>query len=167
MTLINRVFQHIPHFCEPCFTIKHGSPTALSEVHLKLHAKRSGNAVIESAQLRAGDVVLHIARVEVIGDVKYLHSDSRRVLFASERHGEAFRHLHIEREEIREAPRRVALANKILVLIQQRVWKSRVPVKGRRGGKFERQSDITPGEKSVRRIERQTRVFIGANHRIA
>ena len=82
----------------------HLVPTAAGLVHLDrrrileledpLPAERAADGVVERAEVRARDVRLVVARVEVIGDVEHLQPDRRVV---AEEH-EPLRDLRVERD---------------------------------------------------------------------
>lgn len=79
-------------------------------VELRLYA--GSDAVVKLPKVRAGDVVLNVARVEIVGQIKQrnAHADS---FIIEKRQVETLRDLHVEREIRRKAPGFVACADEL------------------------------------------------------
>ncbi len=66
-----------------CLTLTHNESVLLEINKLKLGAESSADAVVERAEVWTRNVVLHVARVEVVGEIKDFEADSDSYLFAS------------------------------------------------------------------------------------
>src|SRR2546430_781627 len=108
-------------------------------------AERAADGVVERAEVRARDVRLVVARVEVIGDVEHLQPDRRVV---AEEH-EPLRDLRVERDERRIAAGRVARADEVAVGVDVR---QRKPLRASRTGKTAKpRGSVTLAHTSTRR----------------
>src|SRR5262249_60118763 len=77
---------------------ENGSPClSSSELDLPFPADRPANAVVEAAEVAAGEIVLVIARVEVVGDVEHLDADRRVAVRDADRLAD----LNVQRDELR------------------------------------------------------------------
>src|SRR3954469_257243 len=99
-------------FC--CRLIGFGS--ILHELKLQPHAH--AGTVVEAAKLRARDIVLHVARIEMVGDVEEGNARTAVIFLALERNRQALHDQHVECENMRVAASAVSSAYKILLLIQ-------------------------------------------------
>src|SRR5690349_315358 len=87
----------------------------LNEFELQSHA--AIGTVEERSKLPAVDVVLHVARVPVIRDVKDGESRASLVLFTAKTDLESFHHEHLECQKLRKAPAFISWSNKILLVV--------------------------------------------------
>src|SRR6516225_7482271 len=74
------------------------------ELDFPLAAERASDAVVEAAKLTARKVVLVVARIEVVRNVKHLDADRR----VSVREADPLDDLNVERDKLRIAPRAIA-----------------------------------------------------------
>jgi len=126
------------------------------EVELELAAHGRTEAVEKLAELRAGDVILHISGVEVVSGVKNGHADSRSPSSNPGDglwYGETFRALHGERQKCWEAPRLVAWADKIQAFINEGERKARSNLDQGRDVDIVAHSQLAIGKESVRRVK--------------
>ena len=71
------------------------------EVHLKFGSHGRSQAVEELAEVRAPGIVLHVARIEMVGDVE--NDDTGARLLVEERNFETFQDGRVQRQKSREA----------------------------------------------------------------
>src|SRR6266496_797014 len=111
---------------------------------LKLRPKAAPGAVVESTKLWAREVVLHITRVPVVGDVEDRQPHSSLVLLLAEGNLQPLGHKQIKCRQLRKASTTISWTNVVLLLIQDRIRKATAPVQNRRGDNVLWQSDVTP-----------------------
>lgn len=71
------------------------------EIQLKFAAHGRAEAVEELAEVRAAGIVLHVARIEMVGDVE--NDDAGARLLVQERNLEAFQDGRVQRQKSGEA----------------------------------------------------------------
>src|SRR5436190_13423659 len=102
--------------------------------------KGSPDAVVETSIVRARQVLLIVARVEMVGDVEHLDAD--RGVMAKQ--AQALADLQVERQERGIAPSLVAGPHEVPVLVDRRQRKSGPEVEQREHGEAPRQADVAP-----------------------
>src|SRR6266540_3949944 len=90
--------------------------------------KRSPDAVVKTAVVRARQVALVVARIEMVGDVEHLDAD--RCVVAEQ--AKALADLHVERQEGGIAARLVPGADEVPVLVDRRQRKTSAHVEERK-----------------------------------
>src|SRR6266849_9532694 len=85
------------------------------EFEYPLAAERPANAVREGTEVCARQVVLVVARIEMVGDVEYLQADCRVVM----KQTKPLAHLQIERRERRVTAGLVASADEVPVFVHR------------------------------------------------
>src|SRR5882724_7433165 len=124
------------------------------KLHDKFPAELPPGVVEKAAKLRAGQIVLHIPRVEMIEEVE--NPDPRPRLELSIPHWNRESTCHLEIEGGKSwIPVRVACSYIFAEFILNGVRKSSVQVVDRDQGQFPRSSDTSPQQETVWRIERQ------------
>src|SRR5215471_853917 len=131
----------------------------------KLQRKHSPDAVVESAKVGAVQIVLDVARIEVIGNVEDLESTPNPVFVQFLGQREGLSHLQVERCEIR-VTFAVPRADKVSVLIDYRIRKALAYIQHRGDAHAPLSPEVAPEEKSVWRVVRQMRTFVRANNRV-
>src|ERR1041385_3609721 len=91
-------------------------PSILHELELQTHA--DARAIVEPAELGTRNVVLHVARIEMVGDVEEGYAGAAVILLALEWNRQPFHHQHIERQHVWVTAARIARAHEILLLVQ-------------------------------------------------
>ena len=134
---------------------------------LKLQPHAYSRTVIEAAKLRAGEIVLHIARIEVVSHVEEGDARAAAIDLAAKRNLQPLHYQYIESEETGKAAGRVALTYKILLLVYRRKGKTAVPIDHRRHHDVVREREITPEEQAVRHVEWLPAVLVRPDHRVA
>ncbi len=118
-----------------------------SELHkLKLSSEAPVRTVVKRSKLRAVEVVLHVARVPVVGNIENGNTHPALVLLSAERDLDSFRHQQIERHQPGEASAVVARSDEVLILIEQREWETTTPLNDRRGNDIVAQTKVAPEE---------------------
>src|SRR5260370_10991542 len=98
------------------------------EIQLELPAHGRAEAVVELTKVRAGNVVLNVARIEMVRDVE--NDDAGARLLVQERNFETLQHCRIKRQEHREA-RAIPSADKIQTVVDYRVRETRTHFESR------------------------------------
>src|SRR5882724_795986 len=124
------------------------------KLHDKFPAELPPGVVEKAAKLRAGQIVLHIPRVEMIEEVENPDPRPRLELPIAHWNRESTCHLEIEGGKS-WIPVRVAWSYIFAEFILNGVRKSSVQVVDRDQGQFPRSSDTSPQQETVWRIERQ------------
>src|SRR5205085_6409044 len=125
--------------------------------NLKEYVKASGEEPTigceELAELRVCKIRVHVARVEMVRQVKAAQGQSHAVLF---RHLKLFRKFCVERDERGESRSvRVALANEVLLGIHDRIGKACARFKDWRDRDAARKMDCAPRDQTVRNVCRR------------
>ncbi len=79
----------------------------------------ASGAVVERPELLGRDIVLHVTRIPVIGDVEDRESGPTSVLFAAKRNPESFGNQQVQRQQSWKASTLITWTNKILLLVQK------------------------------------------------
>src|SRR5712692_3717427 len=126
-----------------------------SELKFKLGAEFTRDGVEEAAQARRKDVLLDVARVEVVRDIENLQPGDHLVLLLQDGNLERPPDLQVEREEHGEAPGGVARADKVQVVVHVGEGEAGVDVEHGRSLDLPWQADHAPQQEAVRRVVRQ------------
>ena len=135
---------------------------AALEIHFKLPAHRSSQAVKELPDLQTAGVVLNVARIKVVRDVENDHTCAHTLI--EEWNSEAFEDRCIEREECRKAST-VARADEIEPLVNERERKTRANLQCRHHRDAEGRLHFTVGQETMRYVERQHSKLVWPNHK--
>lgn len=135
--------------------------------NLEFEAKSPADAVVKPAKLAARDVALHVAWIEVVGDVENFDADAPFKLSAAEWDAHLLHYLHVQREEVWITSRFVSSTDVVLVFIDEREGESAAPINYGQRRDTKGQPNLSPQEQSVRRVERQTPALVGSDHRRA
>lgn len=87
------------------------------KIKLELKPHFAADTVVECAEIRAVEIVLHISRIEVIGQVEKLDPCPQFIFFAAKSDFEVLKNLHICRKEVRKTIFRISSADKVLALV--------------------------------------------------
>src|SRR5438128_5948736 len=142
-------------------------PPDLLKLHLKLAAHTGTQTVEKLAETRAGNVILHVSRIEVGCAVKKGQAESRPAAAEPGNqfwYGKTFCNLHVDGKKCRKASRLVACANKIQSLIDERERKTRSNLDQWRDVDVVAHPQLTVGEQPMRRVKRLRPVLIPAHH---
>ena len=131
-------------------------PGALFFLNRKLQGKHSSHAVVKRPKVGAGQIVLHIARIEVISDVEDLETTANPVLLLFVRQRERLGYLQIERGES-WITFTVPWPHKVSVLVNDRIRKTFAQVQYRRNVHTPLRPEISPEQKTVGRVVCQPR----------
>src|SRR5438093_4488378 len=142
-------------------------PPDLLKLHLKLAAHTSTQTVEKLAEARAGNVILHISRIEVVCAVKKGQAESRPAAAKPGNplwYGKTLRNLHVDGKECRKASRPVACANKIQSLIDEGERKTRSNLDQRRDVDVVAHPQLTISEEPMRGVKRLRPILVPAHY---
>src|ERR1051325_8535424 len=132
------------------------------EVHLKFSSHGRAQAVEELAEVQATDVVLKIARIEMVCDIENRGPGAHTLVEKGDL--EAFQDLHIDRHKGWEAPCLVARTDEIQTIIYIRKRKAGSNFHRRRNGQSIWRLEFSVCEKTMGRVERQPTVLVRRNY---
>src|SRR5882672_7510215 len=113
------------------------------------------NAVREGAEFLTRQIILEIARVEMIRHIENLQPYFRTVLLPPSWETNTFHHLQVERSECWKAPGAIAWTDKVSVLVNDRKGKSGADLQDRRQPDSMLDMEAAPEKKTVRDVKRQ------------
>src|SRR5713226_2981239 len=128
-----------------------------SEIQFKLAAHGRAQTVEELAEVRAAGIVLHVARIEMVGDVE--NDDAGARLFIQERNLETFQDGRVQRQKSREAGV-VASPHKVQPIIDDREWKTRADFQRRHDCYLGWRLQFSVCKETMWDVERQRAVLI-------
>src|SRR5882672_1041100 len=120
-----------------------------SKVQLKLPAHRRAQTVVELPQFQTAGIVLHIARIEVIGNVE--NDNTGPGPLVEDRNLEALQDRSIQREEGRKATGLIAGADKLKSFVDQGKRKARADLERWRDRQIKRRLHFAISQETMRR----------------
>lgn len=83
------------------------------KIKIEFGFDRRAQRIVKLSVIRAGDIILHITRIEMIGEIKQRDSDANAFVFENKRNLKPFRHLQIKRNIKRKTSRLICRADVI------------------------------------------------------
>jgi len=118
------------------------------------HSILSAHAVVKPIERIARQVVLEIARIEMIGEIENFDSKFRSIFVPSSRKADASRYLQIKRSESRKPACKITRADEVSIFIDNREGKSSADIEHWRKRQTVPGMKRTPEDKSVWSVPR-------------